>query len=39
MVDTVPRNLVDWMWPFMGCFSASTWNHVLVLVAGAVLRG
>src|SRR5918994_5439375 len=37
MVDTVPRILVEWLWPFVGCFSASNWNHVLVLVAGAVL--
>src|SRR3954451_21511263 len=37
MADTVPRILAEWMWPFIGCFTASTWNHVLVLVAGAVL--
>jgi hypothetical protein len=37
MVNTVPRVLVDWMWPFYPCFSAATWCHVLVLVAGAVL--
>jgi hypothetical protein len=37
MVETVPRILAEWMWPFIGCFTASTWNHVLVLVAGAVL--
>jgi len=37
MVDTVPRLLVTWLWPFVGCFSAATWQHVQVLVAGAVL--
>jgi hypothetical protein len=37
MADTVPRILVKWLWPFVGCFSASNWKHVLVLVAGAVL--
>src|SRR5690349_3562131 len=37
MADTVPRILAAWLWPFVGCFTASTWNHVLVLVAGAVL--
>jgi hypothetical protein len=37
MADTVPRILAEWLWPFVGCFSASNWNHVLVLVAGAVL--
>lgn len=37
MADTVPRILAEWMGPFLGCFTASNWNHVLVLVAGAVL--
>ena len=37
MADTVPRILAEWLWPFIGCFTASNWNHVLVLVAGAVL--
>jgi hypothetical protein len=37
MVNTVPRSLADWMWPFVGCFSASNWSHVLVLVAGTLL--
>src|SRR3954453_6965764 len=37
MADTVPRILAEWLWPFVGCFTASTWNHVLALVAGAVL--
>src|ERR687889_2910658 len=33
MVGTVPRSLVDWMWPFVRCFTGAT----LVLVAGALL--
>ena len=33
MVDTVPRSLADWMFPFVSCFTGSTWKHVLVLVA------
>jgi len=37
MVGTVPRPLVEWLWPFIGCFSAVNWQHVQVLVAGAVL--
>ena len=37
MADTVPRILAEWLWPFVGCFTASTWIHVPVLVAGAVL--
>jgi hypothetical protein len=37
MIDTVPRSLADWMFPFFGCFSGSTWRHVLVLVSGALL--
>jgi hypothetical protein len=37
MVGTVPRSLADWMWPFVRCFTGSTWDHVLVLVAGALL--
>src|SRR3954471_13457139 len=37
MADTVPRILTEWLWPFVGCFTASTWIHVPVLVAGAVL--
>ncbi|MCW2239267.1 IS701 family transposase [Azospirillum canadense] len=37
MVNTVPRPLVQWLWPFIGCFSAANWHHVQVLVAGAVL--
>ncbi|MCW2240784.1 IS701 family transposase [Azospirillum canadense] len=37
MVNTVPRPLVQWLWPFVGCFSAANWQHVQVLVAGAVL--
>jgi len=37
MVGTVPRSLVDWMWPFIRCFPGATWDHVLVLVSGALL--
>ena len=37
MVGTVPRSLADWMWPFIRCFTGATWDHVLVLVAGALL--
>jgi hypothetical protein len=37
MAGTVPRVPVDGLWPFVGCFTGATWNHVLVLVAGAVL--
>ena len=37
MVGTVPRSLADWMWPFVRCFTGATWDHVLVLVAGALL--
>ena len=37
MVGSVPRSLVDWMWPFIWCFPGATWDHVLVLVSGALL--
>ena len=37
MIGTVPRSLADWMWPFARCFTGATWDHVLVLVAGALL--
>jgi hypothetical protein len=37
MIDTLPRSLADWMVPFVSCFTGSTWKHVLVLVAGALL--
>ena len=37
MVGSVPRSLADWMWPFVRCFTGATWDHVLVLVAGALL--
>jgi hypothetical protein len=33
----VPAILVSWLAVFRPCFSAPVWNHVLVLVAGAVL--
>jgi hypothetical protein len=37
MVDTVPRSLADWMFPFVRCFTGPIWNHVLVLVSGTLL--
>src|SRR5215218_10251076 len=37
MVGSVPRSLADWMWPFIWCFPGATWDHVLVLVTGALL--
>ncbi len=37
MVGSVPRSLADWMWPFIRCFPGATWDHVLVLVSGALL--
>jgi DDE superfamily endonuclease len=33
----VPNRLAVWMQPFSNGFSAPTWQHVLVLVAGAIL--
>ena len=33
----VPAILVTWLAVFRPCFTAPVWNHVLVLVAGAVL--
>src|SRR6201994_3105040 len=33
----VPAALVSWLAVFRPCFSAPVWNHVLVLVGGAVL--
>ena len=37
MVDSVPRSLADWMFPFFSCFTGPIWNHVLVLVSGTLL--
>ena len=37
MVETVPRSLADWMFPFFSCFTGSTWKHVVVLVSGTLL--
>jgi DDE superfamily endonuclease len=34
---TVPTVLVSWLTVFRPCFTAPVWNHILVLVAGAVL--
>lgn len=33
----VPQTLAGWLAIFRPCFTAPVWNHVLVLVAGAVL--
>ena len=33
----VPATLVSWLAVFRPCFSGRVWNHILVLVAGAVL--
>jgi len=32
-----PPILAGWLAAFRGCFTAPVWEHVLVLVAGAVL--
>jgi hypothetical protein len=34
---TVPSKLAVWMEPFSDGFTAPTWQHVLVLIAGAIL--
>ena len=34
---TVPPILISWLAVFRPCFTAPVWNHILVLVAGAVL--
>ena len=36
-VSHVPTVLVSWLAVFRPCFTAPVWNHVIVLVAGAVL--
>jgi hypothetical protein len=33
----VPGGLAEWMQPFRGAFTAPTWQHVMVLVMGAIL--
>ena len=33
----IPPVLIGWLAVFEPCFTAPTWQHVLVLVAGAVL--
>src|SRR5450756_756226 len=33
----IPAILVSWLAVFRPCFTAPVWNHILVLVAGAVL--
>lgn len=35
--DTAQTRLGSWMKPFSAAFTAPTWQHVLVLVAGAIL--
>ena len=35
--DPVPRILRHWLHPLRACFTAPSWEHVLVLVMGAVL--
>jgi hypothetical protein len=37
ITDLVPTLLLTWMAPLRGFFTAPVWDHVLVLVAGAVL--
>jgi hypothetical protein len=34
---TVPPILVSWLAVFRPCFTVPVWNHILVLVSGAVL--
>jgi hypothetical protein len=34
---TVPTILVSWLAVLRPCFNAPVWNHILVLVRGAVL--
>ena len=36
-LSPVPEALVSWLAVFRPCFTAPVWNHVLVLVAGAIL--
>jgi hypothetical protein len=35
--STVPPILASWLAVFRPCFTAPVWNHILVLVGGAVL--
>jgi hypothetical protein len=37
ITDLIPTLLLTWMAPLRGFFTAPVWDHVLVLVAGAVL--
>ena len=37
IADRIPVFLLTWMQPFRTCFTAPVWQHVLVLVLGAVL--
>jgi hypothetical protein len=35
--DPIPQILRDWLQPLRACFTAPSWEHVLVLVMGALL--
>jgi len=35
--DTAQTRLGSWMEPFSAAFTAPTWQHVLVLIVGAIL--
>src|SRR4051794_19136427 len=37
IADRIPVFVLTWMQPFRACFTAPVWQHVLVLVMGAVL--
>ena len=37
VVSHTPEILVSWLAVFRPCFTAPVWNHILVLVAGAIL--
>ena len=37
IADRIPVFVLTWMQPFRACFTAPIWEHVLVLVLGAVL--
>jgi hypothetical protein len=37
IADRIPVFVLAWMQPFRACFTAPVWEHVLVLVMGAVL--
>ena len=37
VADRIPVFLLAWMQPFRSCFTAPVWEHVLILVMGAIL--